>query len=191
MALDSSGDLFIAETGYNVIREVNHATGVISTVAGDGQQGYSGDGGPATAAALYTPTGVHRGGGGLLDRLYIGADKNNSVIFARSTSSMAMITTIAGSHNHDYIGDGGSATAAALWGPGDVIVDGPGDLFIADTFNNRIREVNHATGVIMTVAGDGHQGVQRRRRAGDRRRTERSQRRGGGRVRAPLYRRFL
>ena len=100
VALDSAGDLFIADSGNNRIREVNHATGVITTVAGNGTAGYSGDNGPATAAELSSPECV--------------------------------------------------------------AVDSAGDLFIADSGNNVIREVNHATGVITTVAGNGYGQLQRR-----------------------------
>ena len=100
-----------------------------------------------------------------------------------------MITTVAGNGTAGYSGDGGQATAAELDYPTGVAVDAAGDLFIADTGNNRIREVNHATGVITTVAGNGTCGLQRRRRPGHRRRARPSRGRGRGHRRGPLHRR--
>src|SRR5206468_140529 len=112
----------------------------------------SGDGGPATAADLGNPAGVAVDGSG---HLYI-ADSHNNLIRAVDLS-MGVITTVAGlgDISGGYSGDGGPATATALNNPTGVAVDGSGDLFIADTLNNRIREVNHTTGVITTVAGNG------------------------------------
>ena len=94
--MDSSGDLFIADTGYNVIREVNHATGVIATVAGGGKggfPGYSGDGGPATAAALYYPAGVAVDGSG---HLFIADTHNNRIreVSASGSRTVTVITTV-------------------------------------------------------------------------------------------------
>ncbi len=152
VALDTSGDLFIADNCNNVIREVNHATGVITTVAGNGTAGYSGDGGPATAAELNGPNDVAVDATG---DLFI-ADPNNNVIREVNLAN-GQITTVAGNYNGGnggYSGDGGPATAAELSFPLGVAVDTSGDLFIADNGNNVIREVNHATGVITTVAGN-------------------------------------
>ena len=147
--MDAAGNLFIADAQNHVIREVNHATGVITTVAGNGVSGYSGDGTAATGAELYYPRSVAVDAAGDL----LIADSFNNVIREVNYAS-GIITTVAG----NGAGDGLAATSAALHGPEGVAVDAAGDIFIADTFNNRIREVNHATGVITTVAGDGVRG---------------------------------
>ena len=155
--MDAAGDLFIADTGNNRIREVNLATGVITTVAGNGTCGYSGDNGPATAAELDDPTGVAVDSAG---DLFIADSGNNRI--REVNHATGVITTVAGNGTAGYSGDNGPATAAELTSPNGVAVDSAGDLFIADTGNDRIREVNHATGVITTVAGNGTCGLQRR-----------------------------
>jgi hypothetical protein len=153
VAVDAAGDLFIADNANNVIREVNHTTGVITTVAGDGTQGYSGDGSKATAAELFGPVDVAVDTAG---DLFIADSWNNRIREVNHTTGV--ITTVAGSSGWGDSGDNGPATAAELSGPTGVAVDAAGDLFVADTDNIRIREVNHVTGVITTVAGDGTQG---------------------------------
>ena len=152
VALDASGDVFIADGGR--VRRVDHATGVITTVAGDGTQGFSGDGGPATAAALSGPYGVAANASG---DLFI-ADPFNFRV-RRVDHTTGVITTVAGDGNYRFSGDGGPATAAALNEPPGVAVDASGNLFIADVYNNRVRRVDHATGVITTVVGDGLSGL--------------------------------
>ena len=158
--MDAAGDLFIADYGNNRIREVNLATGVITTVAGNGTAGYSGDNGPATAAELANPAGVAVDAAGDLFIADTGNDRIREVNLATG-----VITTVAGNGTDGYSGDDGPATAAELNYPAGVAVDSAGDLFIADSGNNRIREVNHATGVITTVAGNGDGGLQRRWRS--------------------------
>jgi sugar lactone lactonase YvrE len=150
VAVDSSGNLFIADTNNNRIRRVAASTGIISTLAGSGSFGFSGDGGAATSASLESPTGVAVDGSG---NLFI-ADEGNSRI-RRVASATGIITTVAGDGTAGFSGDGGPATNAALNNPWGVAVDSSGDLFIADSFNNRVRLVAAATGVITTVAGDG------------------------------------
>ncbi len=147
LAFDSAGNLYIADTNDNVIREVSTA-GVISTVAGNGSQGYAGDGGAATSALLNAPTGVAVDASG---NLYIADTLNNRI---REVSG-GTITTIAGTGAAGFSGDGGPATAAALSQPAAVAIDAQGDIYIADTNNNRIREITGAT--INTVAGNGVQ----------------------------------
>jgi hypothetical protein len=147
VAVNSSGDLFIADTENNVIREVT-PDGTISTVAGTGTAGYAGNGGPATKAELCLPEGLAVGGSG---DLFI-ADTCNNVI--RKVSPGGTISTVAGTGTAGYSGNGGPATKAELDAPYGVAVDGAGDLFIADTANSVIREVT-AAGVISTVAGNG------------------------------------
>jgi hypothetical protein len=153
VAVDAAGDLFISDSANNVVREVNHATGVITTVAGNPTAGYSGDGGAATSAHLSDPTGVAVDGQG---DLFIADNGNNVVREVNGTTHV--ITTVAGNHTQGYSGDGGAAASAALHGPAGVAVDAAGDLFIADSGNNVVREVSAATQTITTVAGDGTKG---------------------------------
>ena len=154
IAVDSAGDLFIADSRNYVVREVVKATGDITTVAGDGGQGYSGDNGPATAAELNFPVGVAVDSVGDLFIADSGNDRIREVVKATGD-----IITVAGNGNDVYSGDNGAATAAGLNTPDGVAVDSAGDLFIADTGNRRIREVVKATGDIITVAGNGTGGT--------------------------------
>ena len=147
VASDGAGNLYIADTGNHRIHKVDSA-GVISTVAGSGTAGFSGDGGAATAAQLNFPRGVAPDGAG---NLYI-ADTWNSRI--RKVNSAGTITTVAGDGTAGFSGDGGAATAARLSYPSGVVLDGAGNLYIADWQNGRIRKVDTA-GIITTVAGDG------------------------------------
>ncbi len=132
--VDASGNLFIADTYNNVIREVG-TNGIIATVAGNGTQSYSGDGGPATNASLNYPTGVAVDAAG---NLFV-ADFNNNRI--REIGTNGIITTVAGNGAGSYSGDGGAATNASLNQPLDVATDAADDFYIADKLNNRIREV--------------------------------------------------
>ena len=158
VAFDAAGDLFIADSNNNVIRELK-TDGTIVTVAGNGTAGYSGDGGPATAAALDLGLWYAEiaNGGLAVDSagdLFI-ADTLNNVV--REVRPDGIITTVAGNGTPGYSGDGGPATAATLNNPASLAVDANGDVFIADTNNNVIREVN-PDGTIITVAGDGTPG---------------------------------
>ncbi len=155
ITLDAVGNLYIADEYNNVIRKVNTA-GIISTIAGNGagagsggaSGGYSGDGGQATAAGLYLPTGITLDVAG---NLYI-ADFSNSCI--RKVNTAGIISTIAGNGTAAYSGDGGQATSAELWAPTGVVFDAAGNLYIADEYNKRIRKVN-TSGIITTFAGNG------------------------------------
>ena len=141
VAVDSAGNLYIADYGNNRVRKVSN--GVITTVAGNGTQGFSGDNGPATSAQLYWPGGLAVDSAG---NLYI-ADNNR----IREVSN-GVITTVAGSSlDGGFSGDNGPATSARLYAPSGIAVDSAGKLYIADTGNNRIRKVSN--GVITTVAG--------------------------------------
>ena len=150
LAVNAAGDLFIADLDNNVVREVVKATGDIITVAGNGTAGYSGDNGPATAAELNRPSGIAVDSVG---DLFI-ADLLNDVI-REVVKATGDIITVAGNGTAGYSGDNGSATDAELDFPVGVAVDSAGDLFIADSRNNVIREVVKATGDIITVAGNG------------------------------------
>lgn len=166
LVFDSAGNLYIADTGNNRIRKVTATTGIITTVAGNGTEGYSGDNGPAINAELIQPLGVAVDVAG---NLYI-ADNGNNVI-RKVTATTGIITTVAGMsfttvgsggahYNHvGYSGDGGPATSAMLnITNGDIAVDGTGNFYIADTGNNVIRKVTASTGIITTVVGNGHPG---------------------------------
>ena len=150
LAVDSAGNLFIADTGNQRVRRVDAITGVITTVAGTGTRGFSGDGGPATHAQLDTPVGVAVDAAG---NLFIADDTNNRIRKVDVTTGV--ITTVAGTGTGGFSGDGGPATGAQLAAPIGVAVDAAGNLFIADTGNQRVRRVDAATGVITTVAGTG------------------------------------
>jgi sugar lactone lactonase YvrE len=149
LAVDSGGNLFIADSYNQRVRKVSPA-GVISTFAGNGRNAFAGDGGPATQAQFY-PFGIGLNSAG---NLYIADWSNNRI---RRVTPAGVITTVAGSATKGFFGDGGPATAARLSGPYDVTVDGSGNLYIADTGNNRIRKVTSA-GVISTVAGNNTNG---------------------------------
>lgn len=152
VAVDGSGNLYIADVRNHRIRRINASTGVITTVAGTGTNGYSGDGGTATLAQLYGPFGVTFDE---LENLYI-ADRVNQRI-RKVDVSTGVITTVAGTGAAGFDGDGGPATSAQLWEPYDVTVDGLGNLYISDE-SDRIRKVDASTGMIMTVAGTGTSG---------------------------------
>src|SRR6266550_648185 len=149
LAVDTSGNLFIADTANNVIREVVATTGIIQTVASNGTYGYGGDGGAATSATLSSPYGIFVDASG---NLFI-ADSGNNVI-REVVAATGIIQTVAGNGTYGYGGDGGAATSATLSSPYGIFVDASGNLFIADSGNNVIREVVAATGIIQTVAGN-------------------------------------
>ncbi|MFC5471306.1 Ig-like domain-containing protein, partial [Cohnella suwonensis] len=150
MAVDSSGNLYIADSNNNIIRKVAK-DGTISTVAGTGVQGYFGDGGPATSAQFYSPSGVAVDSS---DNLYI-ADTNNFRI--RKVATDGTISTVAGTGVWGNSGDGGLATLAKFYSPSGVAVDSSDNLYIADSSDNRIRKVA-TDGTINTVAGNGSNG---------------------------------
>jgi len=152
VAVDSAGDIYIADTNNQVIRKVTAATGDITTFAGNGTTGYSGDGGPAISAQLYNPYAIAVDSGG---NLYI-ADTGNAVI--RKVTPAGVISTVAGNNTAGYSGDLGPAISAELRSPFGVAVDGSGNLYIADASNQVIRMVTAATGIITTIAGNGTNG---------------------------------
>ena len=156
VAVDNAGDIFIADTGNSVVREVVHSSGQIVTVAGNGTCGFSGDGAAATAAELNCPNSVAVNGAG--DLLFIADSGNNVVREVDLNLPTPVISTIAGDYalGSGYSGDGYAATSAQLSYPMGVAVANNGLLYIADTGNNVIRAVNLnlATPVISTVAGN-------------------------------------
>jgi len=158
VTVDAAGNLYIADYDGNRVRKVAAATGIITTVAGNGSLTLSGDNGPATSAGIGNPYGVAVDGAG---NLYI-ADSNNNRI-RKVTVATGIITTVAGGGTSpgtcvgstNSVGDGCLATGASLNSDYGVAVDGAGNLYIADSFNVRIRKVTAATGIITTVAGNG------------------------------------
>ncbi len=205
VARDSAGNLYISDQTNHVVREVAAGTGTISTIAGTGKIGSSGDGGPATSAEFESPsslaldqignlfiadsvsglvrilnlksgiiqtyagggTGVGFGDGGPATSAVLGSvggiaiDASRNVYLSSTTYSTVrkvtdatgIITTVAGTQGNGYGGDGGPATSALLASPSGIAFDAKGNLYIADSGNSVIREVNGATGIITTVAG--------------------------------------
>ncbi len=143
IAVDAAGDLFIADSGNCVIRRVDHATHVITSIVGDGSYGFSGDGQAATAAELGCPNGVAVNSAGNL--LFVADSDNNVIRKIDLSQSTPLIVTIAGNYSlgSGYSGDGYAATSAQLSNPIGVALDASGNLFIADTGNNVVREVEH------------------------------------------------
>lgn len=147
---DSHGNFYISSNLDCRIRKVS-VDGIISTVAGTGVPGFSGDGGPATLASISQPEGLCIDKSG---NLFICDSYNNRI---RRIDTNGIITTIAGTGEGDFGGDGGPATSAKLWGPMSVYVDEGGNIYIADAGNKRIRKVD-ADGTITTIAGTGVSG---------------------------------
>jgi len=157
VAIDLAGNLYLSDASNNRIRKLAAITGGITTLAGDGTRGFSGDGGLATSAQLDGPTGVAVD---IQGNLYIAdgtADGNTRI--RKVATATGLITTVAGTGLQGYSGDGGAATLAQFSSLGGLATDASGNLYIADNFNNRIRMVSAATGVITTVAGNGVAGL--------------------------------
>jgi sugar lactone lactonase YvrE len=153
IAVDANGDLFIADSDNFRVREVNATTHLIATVAGTGIRGYNGDGIAATSAELGNVTGIAIDAAG---DLFISDKQNNRVLEVNAETGL--ISSVAGTGTRGDNGNGIAATAAELSRPENVAVDADGDLFIADSGNNQIREVNATTGLISTVVGTGISG---------------------------------
>jgi uncharacterized protein (TIGR03437 family) len=153
VAFDSAGNVYIADSGDQLIRKVG-TNGIITTIAGtNGSPGFSGDGGPAKSAKLHNPSGVAVDSAG---NVYIADASNNRI---RKIDTSGNISTVAGSTNtfSTGVGDGGAATSANLNLPKGVALDSAGNLYIADYGNYRVRKVTN--GVISTVAGNGYNSV--------------------------------
>ena len=150
ITVDGSGNVYVADAGNNSIRYINASTGVITTIAGTGVAGYSGDGGQATAAELNTPAGVAVDASG---NVYICDQLNERV--RKITVATGVITTVAGNGTAGYVTDGVAATATEINRPYCVAFDASGNFYIADRSNDRVRKVNITTGIISTYAGSG------------------------------------
>ncbi len=150
VAIDNSGNVYISDISSHYIRKVN-TSGVITTIAGNGTAGFSGDGGPATAAQLNGPHALAIDANG---NLYVGEFDNHSI---RKVSTTGIISTIAGTGSPGHTGDGGPATLATFTHPYQIAIDNSGNIFFADYGNNNIRKIS-VGGIISTVAGDGTHG---------------------------------
>ncbi len=152
-AADAAGNIYIADAANNRIRKIDASTGNISTIAGTGTAGNTGDGAAATSATLSNPRGVALDSDG---NVYIADTGNNRI--RKVTVSSGNIAALAGTGTAGFTGDGGAATSATLRGPRGVAVDSSGDVYIADSQNERIRKVTISTGNIETIAGTGTAG---------------------------------
>ncbi len=150
VAVDDSGNLYIADYDNERIRKVSAKTGIIITIAGNGTQGYSGDGGQATDAELYWPLNIAIDTAG---NIYI-ADTYNYRI-RKIAIGTGIISTFAGTGVYGYSGDGGLATNAEITNPWGLVVDDSENVYITDTYNERIRKINGSTDIITTIAGNG------------------------------------
>jgi hypothetical protein len=160
LAMDSAGNIYIADLVNNCVRKVTAATGIITTIAGGPRGGYGGDGGPANLAQLEEPQGVALDGSG---NLYIADWGNNRVreIIAKT----GVIVTVAGNGTAGYTGDGGAGANAELNAPAGVAVDSAGNVYIADSNNNVVRELVASTGNIGHNGGEWNRRVCRRLRS--------------------------
>ena len=157
-AFDRQGNLFLSEARNHTVRRIDQNTGVITTVAGTGEAGYSGDGGPATQARInepYSLTVDQNGDIYIVDRL--------SAAVRKVAAATGIITTVAGTGEPGYSGDGGQGNQAQFKEPNDCCLDGQGGLLIADIQDQRIRRLDLNTGIITTFAGNGEKA-----RTGDR-----------------------
>jgi sugar lactone lactonase YvrE len=151
VASDAYGNIYVAEVGNNMIREVDYSTGNILKVVGTGESGFSGDGGPAGKALLNGPNEIAINDTG---NIFIADEYNNRIREVNSVTNT--IKTIAGNGSAGFAGDHGQATSAELYYPMSVAIDSKGNIFIADMINDRIREVLAANHNIITVAGNGY-----------------------------------
>lgn len=144
IAVDKNGNIFVADLSNHVIRRINSA-GIVSTIAGNGQLGYSGDGGPATAARLNRPFGIAIDDAG---NLFISEEENHVI---RKITTAGVISTIAGTGDEGYSGDGGPAVKARLSLPHRLAIDRDGTIYIADTNNHTVRKIVGCTGSFSSI----------------------------------------
>ena len=156
-AFDAAGNLYVAEAMNHCVRRVDAGTGVITTIAGTGEEGYSGDGGPATEATFSQPYSLQVTP---IGDLYV-VDRLNYAI-RKVAAATGLITTVAGTGESGYGGDGGPGAQAQMREPNDCALDGRGGLLIADVQDQRIRRLDLTSGIITTFAGNGE-----KERAGD------------------------
>jgi DNA-binding beta-propeller fold protein YncE len=140
VAVDGAGNVYVADTNNHRVRKVEAGTGLIATVAGTWNSGYNGDGIPGTSAWLYHPTGLLVAPSG--DLLIMDTDNYR---VRKLDAGTGLITTVAGNGSYTYNGDNIPATSAQMNNPLGMAADGDGNLYIADRYNQRIREVIHAS----------------------------------------------
>jgi sugar lactone lactonase YvrE len=150
ITVDAAGNIYFSEKLYAQIRKIS-TSGIITTIAGNGSPGFSGDGGPAISAQLNTPNGITIDGSG---NLYIAEGANHRI---RKVTATGTISTIAGTLTSGFSGDGSLATSAEINNPSDVKLDMTGNIYIADNGNKRIRRID-PSGIINTIAGTGGSG---------------------------------
>ena len=150
VAVDAAGNVYIVDCGNNRIRKWNFISGIITTLAGNGVQGFSGDGGAGTSAAINWPYGVAVDTAG---NVYIADYGNNRI--RKWTASSGIINTIAGNGGTGFSGDGGAGTSAMMNLPQGVALDTAGNVYIADTGNSHIRKWTLSSGTITSIAGSG------------------------------------
>ena len=151
--IDSDNNIFFADGANNRIRKISLATCIITTVAGNGAFAYSGDGGPATNASIYIPSGL------CIDKsrnIFI-ADYGNNIV-RKIDAATNIITTFAGRYGVAYTGDGGPATNAQFSSPVGVFSDSANNIYVCDQYNSVVRKVDAITNIITTVAGNGNPG---------------------------------
>ena len=149
-AFDSAGNLYVAEATNHCVRRVDKHSGVITTVAGTGHEGYTGDGGPAIQATFHEPYSIQIDA---IDDIYI-VDRLNAAI-RKLDAATGIISTVAGTGERGYSGDGGPGNRAQLREPNDCFLDARGGLLIADVQDQRVRRLDLTTGIISTFAGNG------------------------------------
>ena len=152
LVIGPDGALYIGEVDTHRVRRLDMETNVISTLAGTGREGYSGDGGPALEADLNEPYEIRFAANG--DMYFV--EMPNHIV-RKVDAASGTISTVAGTGEAGYSGDGGPAVEAQLHDPHSIELDGQGSLYIADIKNHRVRHVDLATGVISTFAGTGEQ----------------------------------
>jgi len=152
LTIGPDGALYVCEIDTHRVRRIDLKTGKISTVAGTGEMGYAGDGGPATQAKLNEPYEVRFDPDG--NMLFV--EMKNAIV-RKVDAKTGVISTVAGTGQEGFSGDGGPATKAELYRPHSIALDKAGHLYIADIGNHRIRRVDRKTGVISTFAGTGEQ----------------------------------
>lgn len=150
LVIGPDGALYVCETTNHVIRRLDLKTGIISTVAGTGQKGYDGDGGPATSAKLNEPYEIRFDNDGSM----FFVEMQNHIV-RKVDAKTRIISTVAGSGKAGFSGDGGPATKATLKNPHSIAFDKAGQLYICDIGNHRVRKVDLKTGRIETFAGTG------------------------------------
>jgi hypothetical protein len=153
VAIDQQGNLYFSEADNHCVRRVERHSGIITTVAGTGRPGYSGDGGPATQAQLNSPYGIALD---TANNLHIVDRLNSCIRMVEATTGI--IRTTVGTGQPGYSGDDGPAQRAQLQEPNDIMLDRQGHAFIADVRDHRIRVVDLASGIITTFAGTGEAG---------------------------------